>query len=149
MNFWQKIEQSSLVKKYPSLLEFFKFCLVGISGTIVDFGVYAILTRFAGLYYLYATAISVFLAILNNFLLNKYWTFKKGKSGKARIEYIKFLIVSVINYFLNIGITYLIVEFTQSELIFGQNEDFFGKVVAVIIVLFSNYFGNKFWTFKD
>lgn len=149
MNFWYKIEQSSLVKKYPFLLEFFKFCVVGVSGTIVDFGTYAILTRLVGLYYLSATAISVFLAILNNFLLNKYWTFKRGKSGKARIEYIKFLIVSVVNYFLNLGIMYFVVEFTQSEEIFGGNEDFFAKVVAIIIVLFSNYLGNKFWTFRD
>lgn len=149
MNFWQKIEQNTLIQKHPFLFEFLKFAVVGMIGTIVDFGIYSILTRGFGLYYIYATAISVFLAILNNFFLNKYWTFKKGSSGKAKTEYIKFLTVSVVNYLLNIGITYYIVEFTHAEATFGVNEDFFAKVVAIAIVLFSNYFGNKFWTFRD
>ncbi|XOU94755.1 MAG: GtrA family protein [Candidatus Kerfeldbacteria bacterium] len=149
MSFWDKVENIELVKKNPNLFEFFKFSVVGILGTIVDFGIYAILTRVFGVYYIIATAISVFLAIINNFFLNKYWTFKKGKSGKTNSEYFKFFIVSVVNYFLNIGITYYIVEYTSSENMFGQGEDFFAKVVAIAIVLFSNYFGNKYWTFKD
>jgi len=79
MNIWQKLENNSLVQKYPFLFEFLKFAVVGVIGTIVDFGIYSILTRGFGLYYIYATAISVFLAIVNNFFLNKYWTFKNGR----------------------------------------------------------------------
>ena len=149
MNVWQNVEQYPVIQRHPSLFEFLKFCVVGVSGTIVDFGVYALLTRVAGLYYLYATAISVFLAILNNFLFNKYWTFKKGSSGKTGTEYAKFFTVSLINYFLNIGIVYAIVELTSAEAVFGRNEDFFAKVVAIAVVLLSNYLGNKFWTFKE
>jgi len=149
MKFWQRIEQIELVRRYPILYEFFKFGVVGVIGTVVDFSSYAILTRWLGLYYIAATCISVFLAIVNNFLLNKYWTFKKGQSGKLRQEYVKFFIVSLVNYFLNIGITYFIVEFTAAESWFGSAEDFFAKAVAIGIVLFSNYWGNKYWTFKD
>ncbi len=143
------IARNRIFVKYPVLFEFIKFGIVGVSGTIVDFGIYTILTRVFGMYYLYATAISVFLAIVNNFILNKYWTFQKGGSGKFRSEYIKFFIVSLVNYFINIGITYGIKEFTSSETVFGSYEDYFAKVVAIIIVLFSNYFANKYWTFKE
>lgn len=149
MNFWQRVEQLNIVKNNPKIFEFLKFAVVGVIGTIVDFGFYGLLTRVFGVYYIIATGISVFLAIVNNFFLNKHWTFNKGQSGKTKEEYIKFFIVSVINYFLNIGITYYIVEKTASETIFGSAEDFFAKVVAISIVLFSNYFGNKYWTFKD
>lgn len=128
--------------------EFMKFALVGTSGTIVDFGSYTLLTRGAHVYYLWATAISVLLAICSNFVLNKYWTFRKGRSGKTASEYSKFLIVSVINYFLNIGITYFIVEHTGASWLFGSSTDYFAKAVAIGLVLFSNYFGNKFWTFR-
>ena len=140
---WQQLEQSQFAQKRPALFEFLKFAVVGILGTIVDFGVYALLTRVFDVYYIWATSVSVFLAIINNFLLNKHWTFNKGESGKAKEESIKFFIVSIANYFLNIGITYFIVEFTSAESIFGSGEDFFAKVVAIAIVLFSNYFGNK------
>ena len=149
MNFWDRIEHINLVKRKPNLFEFMKFAVVGVIGTMVDFGTYAILTRGFDVYYITATCISVFLAIINNFFLNKYWTFKKGKSGKAKIEYVKFFIVSVLNYFLNIGITWYIVEKTASESLFGSSEDFFAKVIAIGIVLFSNYLGNKYWTFKE
>lgn len=149
INFWEKIEQLNVVWKNPSIFEFIKFAVVGVIGTMVDFGTYAILTRVFDVYYITATCISVFLAIINNFFLNKYWTFKKGQSGDTKKEYLKFFIVSVVNYFLNIGITWYIVEKTLSESLFGSYEDFFAKVVAIGIVLFSNYFGNKYWTFKS
>jgi dolichol-phosphate mannosyltransferase len=128
--------------------EFGKFALVGFSGTIVDFGAYTLLTRVAHVYYLLATSVSVLLAICSNFVLNKYWTFRKGKSGNTATEYTKFLVVSVINYFLNIGITYFIVEHTGAGRFFGSSVDYFAKAVAIGIVLFSNYFANKYWTFR-
>jgi putative flippase GtrA len=149
MNFWKNIEQRQIFLKHPAYLEFLKFSVVGLTGTTVDFGIYAILTRVLGVYYILATAISVFIAIINNFLLNKYWTFKKGQSGRGGSEYVKFFVVSIINYFINIGITYVMVEYSHAELIFGTYNDFFAKVVAIGIVLFSNYFGNKLWTFKE
>ena len=128
--------------------EFARFSVVGASGAVVDFGTYTLLTRVVHLYFLTATAISVLLAICSNFVLNKYWTFRKGKSEKTASEYTKFLVVSVANYFLNIGITYYIVEHTSADRLFGSSVDYFAKVVAVGVVLFSNYFANKFWTFR-
>ena len=68
MDFLNKIENLDIVKKNPGLFEFFKFTIVGLIGTAVDFGIYAILTRVFGVYYITATAVSVFLAIINNFL---------------------------------------------------------------------------------
>jgi len=137
------------IEKNSTLSEFIRYCVVGITGTIIDVGIYTILTRVAHLYYIYATCISVFIAIINNFLLNKYWTFKKGKSGKFGIEYIKFFIVSVANYLLHIGIMYSIVEFTKLDIIFGAYEDYIAKFIAIVIITISNYIGNKYWTFKD
>jgi len=137
------------IKISPTLWEFIKYCIVGGTGTIIDVGIYTVLTRIFHFYYILATGISVFIAIFNNFLLNKHWTFKKGKSGRTTKEYLKFFIVSVINYFLHIGIMYSIVEFTKLESIVGNYEDFIAKFIAIIIITISNYIGNKYWTFKD
>lgn len=142
-------QENKVFSRYPFILEFLKFAVVGTLGAAVDFSVYALLTRAWHWYYIYATAVSVFLAILNNFLLNKYWTFKKGTTGKTTRESVRFFIVSLINYFLQLGILYSVVEFTSLQKIFGQGEDLAAKVIAIGIVLFSNYFGNKFWTFRD
>ncbi len=131
------------------MAEFTIFAVVGFSGAIVDFGAYSVLTRVAHVYYLFATAVSVLLAMCSNFLLNKHWTFRKGSSGNTAVEYTKFLVVSTINYFLNIGVTYLVVEHSNADRIFGSSVDYFGKTVAIGLVLFSNYFANKHWTFKE
>ncbi len=138
----------AIASNKPVVYEFAKFSIVGVSGAIVDFTTYTLLTRAAGMYYLYATAISVFLAIFSNFIFNKLWTFRRWNSGQARSEYVKFVTVSAINYLINLGITYSIIEFTRLETLFGLYEDFFAKISAILIVLFSNYFGNKYWTFK-
>ncbi|MFZ6035950.1 MAG: GtrA family protein [Patescibacteria group bacterium] len=144
---WNRLHP--IIQQRPGIFQFAKFAVVGVVGTCVDFGVYALLTRVFGLYYIAATAISVLLAIVNNFLLNKHWTFDKGDSGNARSESGKFFVVSVINYFLNLGIVYFIVEHTAAHQLFGANDDLFAKMVAIGIVLFSNFFGNKYWTFRD
>ncbi len=143
------IQNHPYVKQHPGTFQFIKFAIVGVAGTIVDFGVYTVLTRVFGIYYIIATACSVFLAILNNFFLNKHWTFDRGNSGKAKSEYAKFFVVSIVNYFLNVGITYAIVEHTAAEQWFGSYDDFFAKIVAIGLVLLSNYFGNKYWTFRE
>ncbi|MBI5038135.1 MAG: GtrA family protein [Candidatus Kerfeldbacteria bacterium] len=145
---FRTILQLPYIQRRPGIVQFVKFAIVGVLGTIVDFGVYSILTRFFDFYYISATAISVCAAIINNFYWNKYWTFAKGNSGKTGSESGKFIVVSLLNYALNIGITYAIVEHTSAEQWFGTAEDFFAKVVAIAIVLFSNYFANKYWTFR-
>jgi putative flippase GtrA len=137
----------SLVSKF-SFVEFGKFAVVGAIGTLVDFGVYSVLTRHFHIFYIVATCVSVLIAIINNFIWNKYWTFQRGKSGKAKKETYKFFIVSIVNYFINIAITYAVVAYIHTELIFGSYEDYFAKAVAIGIVLFFNFFGNKYWTFK-
>jgi putative flippase GtrA len=139
--------QSDIIRRF-SFAEFGKFAVVGVIGTFVDFAIYSLLTRQFHLFYIYATCISVFLAIVNNFIWNKYWTFKKGRSGQGTKETYKFFVVSIVNYFINIGITYAVVTYSHFEVIFGSYEDYFAKAVAIGIVLFSNYFGNKYWTFK-
>ncbi|MDD5039754.1 MAG: GtrA family protein [Patescibacteria group bacterium] len=149
MNIIERVIHYPPFQKYPALAEFVKFGIVGVSGTIVDFGIYAIFTRVFGVYYIAARAVSVFAAIINNFLLNKHWTFNRGNSGRTAQESWKFFLVSIIGYAMNLGIMYIVKEYTPAERIFGENEDFFAIVVAIGIVLFFNYFGNKYWTFGN
>ena len=57
-----------------------KFCCVGASGYVVNLAVYAILLRWAGLHYLAAAVCSFAVAVTNNYLLNRHWTFR-GQRG--------------------------------------------------------------------
>ena len=121
--------------------QFFKFCVVGTIGAIIDIGGLYILVEFFGLHYLLGAAISFTLAVINNYLLNKYWTFQ-NKSKNHTKQFICFLLVSIGGLLINLGIMYLLVEILFVWYLLA-------KAVASIIVLFWNFLMNKYITFKS
>ena len=120
--------------------QFIRFCIVGFSTTAVDFSIYLVLTRVAKLQYLLANLIAVLIAIIWSYYWNRRYTFK-SKEKALKLQFSKFFVVSTIGLGLNELILFLLVNF-------GLN-DIFAKMCAVGIVLFWNFFINKFWTFKD
>jgi|GEM_PF-1451208 len=96
-----------------------------------------------------ATMISVFLAILSNFLFNKFWTFRKtAGTGDVAKQGLSYFGLNFFTYILN----QLLVGFFVSDFgllrIFPNYVDVSAKVLAVAIVLFFNFFGSKFLVFK-
>jgi len=65
-----------LLKDTKEHLRFYKFCLVGLSGIIVNEGVLWFLTETIGIFYLISAIFSIELSIINNFVWNEIWTFK-------------------------------------------------------------------------
>ena len=59
---------------------FIKFSLVGVVGTIVDFLFYKIFINFLYLTPAVSKGFSAEIAIVNNFILNNYWTFRYRKT---------------------------------------------------------------------
>lgn len=59
-------------------LPLIKFALVGVVNTLIDFAVYALLTTI-GVNYILAQWISYSAGILNSYVMNRKWTFKKKK----------------------------------------------------------------------
>ena len=57
-----------------------KFSLVGVVGTSVDFLFYKVFINYFGVPPATSKGFSTEIAILNNFLLNNYWTFKYRKT---------------------------------------------------------------------
>jgi len=119
---------------------FIKYCIVGATGTFVDLAFLYIFVEYAALPVLTATTISFVLAVINNFILNKIWTFQ-NKSKNYRKLFIKFLIVSVIGLGLTLGCMYILVHILIVWYMLA-------KLITSIIVLTWNFFGNKIWTFR-
>lgn len=120
---------------------FFKYGVVGITGTIIDVGTLYVFVDFIHIPVLIATAMSFVLAVINNFVLNKYWTFQ-NKSSNIKKQFIKFFIVSIIGLFLTeicmaLFVYVLAIWYLAS------------KLLTSAIVMLWNFLGNKYWTFKD
>ncbi len=120
--------------------KFFKFGLVGVSGTAVDFGVTSILKELLGVNKFLANSIGFLVAATTNFFLNRRWTFKSTEAEVWQ-QYIKFLSVSLVGMLISNAIIYL------CESCWGINF-YVSKVIATLVVLFWNFVGNLFFTFK-
>jgi dolichol-phosphate mannosyltransferase len=72
----------ALVRRFP-WSRLLKFCIVGGSGVVVNYGIYLPLTRGLGVVAEWAQAVSIAVSILTNFLLNELWTFRDRRSGGA------------------------------------------------------------------
>jgi len=132
-----------IAERFPVLREMFKYALVGVSNTLIDFYIYFSLTRlfdFWREYYLAANLVAFSAAATWAFFLNKYWTFGHRGQG-AHKQFIKFVSVCFFGLILAETILYLTVD------VFHQS-DVWGKILAIFIVYFWNFFTNKYWTFK-
>ena len=150
-------------QKGEGLIQFIKFGLVGVSNTAVDWIVYYIV---AG-YIITAVsakptvkAISFLIAVLNSYLWNTIWTFKKeyNESVKAsdsakRTIFVRFFIVSLIGWGVNyLVFRYMLNNFSFSDLeVLGKSisaQDLYPLIGASAAAIIWNFFANKLWTYK-
>ena len=135
---------------------FFRFAIVGTFGAIVDFGTFNLLMGLIGIVAVWASVLSFSAAIVNNFLWNRYWTYPDSRSKTPRRQLVQFIIISIIGLAIRtplfaflgnrlsalIGLTQLPVDV---EFI-GHN---LALAIAVVVVMFWNFFANRYWTYND
>jgi putative flippase GtrA len=148
---------------------FIKFLFVGTIGFILDFGTLTLLVELVGLPVRVAEAtgfsttvglvlantVSFSLAVLSNFTFNRYWTYPESRSKKKRVQLPQFAFVSVAGLLLN-NLILALLEGPFSQLMPMLTfmpvkvEGYIpAKIVATIVVLFWNFFVNRFWTFGN
>lgn len=66
------------------MLEIIRFCFVGGVSFLMDYGILFALTEFAGVYYLYSSAISFSVTVVFNYWLCVIYVFKDARKQSAR-----------------------------------------------------------------
>lgn len=126
----------------PFILEFTKFAIVGAIGTVVNLSILYLLTDIFKIYYLISEIIAFFISVLNNYVINKIWTFKEEFKENMVKKFIQYSIVSVISLAVNIIILFVLVEYFYIWYIFAE-------VIAIVAAFLVNFVGNKLWTFRE
>lgn len=129
------------------LERFLKFLVVGTIGFVVDFGMLNLLKLGFGLHYLVANTISFSLAVLSNFTWNRLWTYRDSRSKPIRSQLVQFSVVNVAGLGINTLVMWALTPIFQ-ELV-GELGYNISKAVATIVVLFWNFFINRYWTYND
>lgn len=135
-------------------VRFFKFLVVGTVGFIVDFGTLTFLVEVMGFIPVVANTISFSLAVLSNFTFNRYWTYPDSRSKRRRIQLLQFGVVSIVGLAINNGLLLLLTNPFDLLLDAVRAPSALSgyipaKMVGTIVVLFWNFFINRYWTYND
>ncbi len=132
---------SRLTNIYTQFKPFFRYCIVGTLGTAIDLGSLYVFVEYLNLHLMFATVCSFLLAVVNNFLLNKFWTFQNRHTNLKK-QFIKFLLVSICGLLLTMSLMYVLVYGLALWYMLA-------KAITSLVVLTWNFLLNKFWTFND
>ena len=121
-------------------LQLVRFSLVGGVGFVINVGVYALLVHGASVQYLAANMIAWLVAVTNNFILNRHWTFD-ARHGRAHAQAVRFLLVSLMAEAFSLLVLTLLVEAGGLDKVLAQ-------ALAVGCATPLNFLGNKLWSFR-
>ena len=116
-----------------------KFGIVGGSGYLINIAVFALLTGSAGLHHAPAAVGAFCVAVFNNFLWNRHWTFGPGEDHPA-FQAARFFAVSIAALAINLIVLEGLIELTSLG-------DVAAQAIAVAVAMPFNFLGNKLWTF--
>lgn len=135
---------------------FAKFAIVGAAGSVTDFTVLNVLVQLFGFKPVWANIFSFAAAVIQNFMLNRRWTFPESKQRQAGRQLVQFALVSIIGLGINTlilaTVDHLLINF-WTHLVGHEHLGFtisynFAKLVAIGVVLFWNFAGNRLWTYR-
>ncbi len=137
---------------------FLRFAVVGTIGAVIDFGVFNLLTNGFNVQAVVSSVISFLLAVCSNFLWNRYWTYPDSRSKKVSHQVFQFLIISLMGLAIRTPlfawlekwiiqeIIYLSLALPFTPTLIGHN---LSLAIVIIVVMFWNFFANRFWTYAD
>jgi putative flippase GtrA len=127
------------MRRPATWMQLLKFGLVGGLGYLINLAVFALLTSSLGVHHTIAAIGAFCVAVTNNFVFNRYWTFGPGE-GPTHFQAARFFTVSLASLGLNIAVLELLV----SNHLTGELT---AQAIAVAVAMPFNFLGNKLWTF--
>ena len=128
------------MRRPANWLQLVRFGLVGGAGFIVNLAVYALFVHPLGADYHVAAVAAWLVAVLNNFILNRHWTFD-ARDGQFHFQALRFLLVSLVAFGVSLVLLTLLVESAGMAKVPAQ-------ALAVLAATPLNFLGNKLWSFR-
>ncbi len=137
---------------------FFRFAVVGTIGAVIDIGFFNLFAHILNLPVLLSQGISFSLAVISNFIWNRYWTYPDSRQKPLSRQLFQFVVVSVAG----LAVRTLIFDWLEQSLIWLSAQFIPETVISpvvvghnlalgtvIIVILFWNFFINRYWTFND
>jgi len=136
---------------------FLRFAAVGAIGAVVDFTTFNLLNAQFGVTAVAAQALSFTAAVTSNFILNRYWTFPDSRSKRLHTQAAQYLAINLIGLLIRTPVfiyatrTYegFLARIESLPLNIDSLVHNLALATAIGVVLFWNFFVNRYWTYND
>jgi len=128
------------MRRPANWLQLIRFAIVGGTGFAVNLAVYALCVHALSIPYQVAAVLAWLVAVMNNFVLNRHWTFD-ASAGEVRFQAIRFFAVSLVAFAFGLLLLTLFVEVGGVAKVPAQ-------ALAVAASMPLNFLGNKLWSFR-
>jgi dolichol-phosphate mannosyltransferase len=122
-------------------LQLVRFATVGASGYVINLVVFKLLVHSAAIDYKLAAGAAFVVALTNNFVWNRAWTFADASGGHAGFQAARFCVVSLVAFGFNLVVLFGLVEWLGMEKVSAQ-------AIAIAAATPLNFLGNKLWSFR-
>jgi len=119
--------------------ELLRFCVVGASGYLVNLVVFSLLVHVADVHYILAAVGAFVVAWTNNFVLNKFWTFRRHQLSAVQ-QGARYMMVSLVALGLNLIVLETLVSTGSPEVP--------AQAIAIAVVMPVNFLLNRRWSFR-
>jgi putative flippase GtrA len=117
-----------------------KFCIVGVTGYAVNLAVFTLLYEAFSVHYRPAAVCSFVVAVTNNYIWNRLWTFR-GQRGHFYYQGLRFFVVAWCALAANLLVLEVLVRLGLDPVP--------AQALAIIVVTPVNFIGNKLWSFRQ
>jgi len=133
-----------LINKYKNIsAEAIRYIVIGVMTTLVNFALFALMTRVLHIDVTVSNITSIAVSILFAFVTNKLVVFRHKSETRGALvsEFIKFVGARLLTMALEVGFVFLAVEVLKQD-------ELLGKLASQVLVIIGNYFISKFLVFR-
>jgi putative flippase GtrA len=117
-----------------------RFVAVGASGYAVNLAMFAICVHLLGIDYRLSAVIAYVVSVVNNFWLNRHWTFG-ARNQHPMFQAVRFFTVSLITF----GFTYVVLTSLVGD---AGMPKVVAQAIAIVAGTPLSFIGQKLWSFK-
>jgi putative flippase GtrA len=128
------------LRKPANWLALVRFALVGASGYVVNLAVFAAAVHALALDYRVAAVLAFGVAVTNNFVWNRRWTFA-ARDGHAGFQAARFFVVSLAAFGFSLVVLTVLVDGAGMARVAAQ-------AIAIAAATPLGFLGNKLWSFR-
>jgi putative flippase GtrA len=128
------------MRSVSNWFQFVRYAIVGVSGYAVSISTFAFLYDVLGASYWIAATGAFCLALTNNFLWNRHWTFRAG-DGHVGFQASRFIFINCLAFVFSLGVLHVLIDIFGVPAVAAQ-------AVAVLAAAPPNYIAHRIWSFR-